>query len=474
MSQTLILLRKSLLNFSRARAAIVITFLVPIVLIYLFGHVFGLYRKDTGPEGIPLAVVNASPEPAARELVDALQAEKAFFVITEAKNPDGTKRPLTEADVRAGLHDNKYRYALILPADLFSDQRLGVRLKYLTNPRNEIESQTVNGMVQKTVFSKVPQLLGQSLQRQARNYLGPERFDRFNTTIADAVSGNFGGDRDKIRQRIEAGNFFDGWREDRPAATPDPNLRRLDQTTEPAASPTAPAATSTATTADENADLFSRIVKIETEQVAGKEVKNPMAARIVGGYAIMFLLFAVSGSAASLFEERESGVFQRLLSSPVRPAHILWARFLFGMILGLVQISALFIAGWVFFRLDIFSHAGALFAVALAGAAACAAFGILIAAVSPSAAAAQGIATFVVISMSAVGGAWFPVSFMPSYIQTVSKLTIVYWSVEGFTDVLWAGRSTWEVLPKIGILAGIAAVVMAISIWRFSRSRFFE
>jgi ABC-2 type transport system permease protein len=99
---------------------------------------------------------------------------------------------------------------------------------------------------------------------------------------------------------------------------------------------------------------------------------------------------------------------------------------------------------------------------------------MLIAAVSPSAAAANGLATFAVLSMSAVGGAWFPVSFMPDYIQRISKLTLVYWSVEGFADVLWAGKSLLEVLPKVGILAGIAAGVMFIAVWRFNRGRLFD
>ena len=128
----------------------------------------------------------------------------------------------------------------------------------------------------------------------------------------------------------------------------------------------------------------------------------------------------------------------------------------------------------MFFGLDIFHHVGALLAVVPAAAAACSAFGMLIAAISPSAAAASGIATFVVISMSAVGGAWFPVSFMPDYIQRFSKLTLVYWAVEGFADVLWAGKSLLEVLPKVGILAGIAAGVMAVAFWCFSRGKLFD
>lgn len=470
MSPTLILLRKSLLNFRRAKAAVFITFLVPVILIYLFGHVFGLYRKDSGPNGIPLAVIDAAHNAASQDLLHALQAEKAFSLITDTKAADGTARLLTEADARAGLHDNAYRFALILPPDLLSAERLGLHVKFLSNPRNEIETQTVNGILQKTIFTRVPQLLGRSLQDRARAHVGDARLTQFNHTVAGAISTAFGGDPAEIQQQLESGALLPHVPDAASSQPRTPNTSPGTVSSEPktqnAKPDTAPAAPA--------GDFFSRIVKIETEQVAGKNVKNPMAARIVGGYAIMFLLFAVAGGAASMFEERSTGVFQRILSSPVRPAHILWSRFLFGLLLGLAQISALFLAGRLFFGLDIFGHLGALLAVAAAAAAACSAFGMLIAALSPSAPAAQGLSTLLVISMSAVGGAWFPVSFMPDYIQAVSKCTLVYWSVEGFTDVLWAGHSLLEVLPKIGILAAIAAGVMAVALWLFNRSKFFE
>jgi ABC-2 type transport system permease protein len=471
MSQVLILLRKSLLTFWRAKAAVAITFVVPIVLIYIFGHVFGLYRESPPPAGIKLAVVNLSAEPAAGKLVEALQAEKGLRLVTEHKNADGTRRPLTEADVRAAIKDNDYHFALILPADLLPEKTFGVRMKFLSDPRNQIEAQMVNGLLQKTVFSHVPELLGASLQREARRFLGSPRLQTFNRTMADTVADYFGGDREEIFARTNSADF--GFRAlgqtSTPAAKPiDPSLRRLDTAAQPATVAEAQPATSAVT------DVFSKIVKIETEQVTGKQVSNPMAARTVGGYAIMFLLFAVSGSAATLFDEKNSGIFVRLLSAPVRPAHILWARFLFGMILGLVQISVMFLAGRIFFGLEVFDHVGALLAVGLSASAACSAFGMLIVAISPSAAAAQGISTFVVISMSAVGGAWFPTSLMPEYIQKFSKLTIVYWAVEGFTDVLWAGQSLLAVLPKVGILAGIAAGVMLVAVWRFNKGSLFD
>lgn len=448
MHPALVLVRKSFLNFRSARAAVAITFFVPVALIYVLGHVFGLYRKESGPGGIPIAVVDQSHSPSARVLIEALKSEKTLDVITDIANPDKSRRPLTETDVRAALHDNRYRFALILPPDL-AGEHLGIHLRFLSNPRNEIETQTVNGMLQKTIFAKTPQLLSQSMQRSAKQLVGPRQYHAFSRGMAETITRTFGGDPDEITRRMEDGDMFGA----------------IGAAGGSAADPKASAASE---------NMLGKLVNIETEQVAGKQVKNPMASRLVGGYAIMFLLFAVSAGASHMFEERATGVFARVLSSPVTPGHILCSRFVWGVLLGLVQILALFIAGNFFFGLQLGQHLVPLVVVAVAAAAACSSFGMFIAAISPSAEAARGLSTFVVITMSALGGAWFPVSFMPSYIQTISKGTIVYWSVEGFTDVLWAGRGLIEVMPKVGILCGIAAVVLAFSIWRFNRSRFFE
>jgi ABC-2 type transport system permease protein len=75
--------------------------------------------------------------------------------------------------------------------------------------------------------------------------------------------------------------------------------------------------------------------------------------------------------------------------------------------------------------------------------------------------------------MSAIGGAWFPTSLMPEFIQKLSKLTLVYWAMEGFSQVLWANASFTELLPTLGILGGITAVVMSVALWRFNRGKLF-
>lgn len=478
MRTILTLLRKDLANFHRNRAAVILTFVVPIALIYVFGQVFGLNRKDNGPSGITVAVVNASDNPGGQKLVDALKAEKAFSVITKYKNPDKSERPLTEDDVRAMIHDRQFRYAVVIPRDLVPTGSIGLHLKILSDPRNTIEAQMVNGLLQKTLFSSVPELLGQSLQANAKEFLGAPRFKEFNNQMATTVASAFGGDKEEILRQIEAGDFGLSQMK-RPAKPADPTLRRLDAPAAPssmssnstASTPPPPAAQSEPKKDIE--DFFSRIVKIDQEQVVGKQVKNPDATRVIGGQAIMFLLFALSGSAAAFFDEKNAGLFQRILSAPVTRGQLLWSRFLFGVLVGVVQLLTLFLAGNFMFGMDVLQHLGGLLVVCTAAAAACTAFGMFIAAFSPNAAAASGLATLLVMMMSSTGGAWWPPSLMPEFMQKIGHFTLVYWSMEGFSQVLWAGDPLFKVLPTIGILVGIAVGVMTLSVWRLNRRNIF-
>lgn len=447
MHALLVLVRKDFKNFFRNRAAVSLTFLVPFAMIYVFGQVFGVNNTDRGPGGIPLGVVNLSDNPAAQRLIEGLQAEKAFRVITTFTAKDQPDRPLREDDLRALMHDNRFRFALVIPADVVSTTIIGLHLKIYSNPRNDIETQMVNGLLQKSIFAHVPQLLGQSLQARSRSLIGSDRLSAFNHATAANVAGAFGGNADEILQNIERGDFGFG------------NLAVADTNT--------PGEKTT------NDDALARLVRIEVEQVAGKDVKSPAATRLVGGFAMQFLLFALSGSAAALFHERDRGIFHRILAGPVFRSHILWSKFLYGAVLGLLQLTILFIGGRLLFGIDVEHHIGFLVLVCVFAAAACTAFGMLLASIASSTEAANGLSTFIILLMCSVGGAWFPVSLMPESIQHLSRLTIVYWAMEGFDQVLWLNGSLTDLLPTLGILAGITAGIMAIAVWRFNRGNLF-
>lgn len=444
MRTILVLVRKDFTTFFRNKAAVSLTFAVPFALIWLFGMVFGVNRKDTGPSGIPLALVNASSNPAAEKLIEALRTEKAFKVITTTTGSDQKERPLREEDLKPKMRANDFRFAVVIPEDLFCEKSFGLHLRIYTNPRNEIETQLVNGILQKTIFSSVPQLLGQSLLARGRGVFGAERQAAFNRALADNVAKNFGGDPVTVLKDIEQGNFGFG----------------------------GVGGSGSSSTASGDS-LLSQVIRVESIQVAGQDVKSPAATRIVGGWAMQFLLFALSGAATALFYERDHGIFHRILAGPVGRAQILWSKFIYGVCIGLLQLTVLFIGGRILYGIDIEHHFGMLLLVCAFAAAACTAFGMLLAALTSSPEAASGLATFLILLMCAVGGAWFPVTLMPEVIQQFSKLTLVYWAMEGFAQVLWADATFLELLPTLGILGGMTAVVMAIAVWRFNRGNIF-
>lgn len=435
MRTILILVGSEFRRFFRDKAGLSLTFLVPVVLIYIFGHVFGV--SGDGPSGIPLAVVSQTNTPIAQAVIAALRQEKSFRVITTNERAKAAQ-PITEAEVRERMRAGSLRFALIFPPDTESDASFGLKVKFLNNPRNEIETQMARGLIEKAIFTSAPQAFLASLQKRASRFVGQAKLNKFNRSLADSIAQSFGGDPSRLYDQISRGQIV----------TNDGNAG--------------------------DSKFLERLIRIDSEQVGGAKVKSPMATRSVGGWAMMFLLFSLSSAATSLFDEKRAGLYQRLLSAPVRRTQILWSKYLFGMLVGLIQLGALFLAGRLLFGIDLISNFGNLVLICLAASSACVAFGMFLAAIAPTSAAANGMGTFLILTMSAIGGAWFPTTLMPEFIQHLSRLTIVYWSIEGFIQVLWANCSTWELLPTLGILFGIAAVVNVISIWRFNHGHIFE
>jgi len=447
MKSILVLVRKDFANFRRDRAGMLLTFLIPLILIVFFGKVFGLGGASAERPGIPLAVVNQSTDPLVNKFIDALRKEDSFTLITTQPSANGP-RALAESDIRPLMQADRFHFAIVIPADAISTQG-GVHVKYFTNPNNQIETEMVSGLLQKVAFTSSPQLLGRAMQARMRDAVGSTRTEAFDHSLAANIARTFGGDENEIFKSLrEGGGVF---------------------------SPPESPAGADADEAGVGLNRFlQQFVHVEKEQVVGADVKSPQATQMIGGWAMQFLLFAVTSSAAALFAERERGLFQRILSGPTRRSDILWSKFLFGMILGLVQLLVLFFAGHFLFNIEIAPYLGRLALVCICAAASCASFGMLIASIASSQEAARGFSTLVILLMSALGGAWFPISLMPAAVQTMAHFTLVFWAIEGFMQVLWAHATLLQILPTIGVLVGITALVMSVAWWRFARGAIFD
>jgi ABC-2 type transport system permease protein len=416
---------------------VALTFLVPLALMSIFGSIFG--GSGASPQGIRLAVLNQSPSEVAKRIESTLDTSKAFQIIKTYKDDGGKQVVFDSVSIKEYVRAGNAAAALILPPDAYSDTSLGLNLKFYFDPKNEIEIQTAKGLIKQIVFTQFPSIIAQSGFKQAEQFLGTKSGEGFRRGIASTISKYFKVDTSAILHPDFAKNQSSG-----------------------------------SDSAGKIFNFMDKIIRIEEQQLVGQDLKNPWATRSVGGWAMTFLLFTLTASSSSLFDDRKSGVMLRLLTSPVSRVHILWSKYLFNMSLGVIQLLFMFVAGWLLFDVDIFSNIFNLLLVIIAASMACTSFGMLLAAFSQTRQQAQGLGTFFILTMSAVGGAWFPTSFMPPAIQFFSKLTIVYWSMDGFLEVLWRGVGLFSILPNLGILFGVSAAVSIISVRQFRRGDIFS
>jgi ABC-2 type transport system permease protein len=441
LKKILSLIKKDYILFWHDKVAVGLTFIVPAALILLFGSIFG--GSGNNASGIRLAFLNQSNTKIAKKIESTLDTTTTFQMIKSFTDDEGKEVPFDTTSIKDYIIKGNASSALVIPADAYSDTSFGLKLKFYYNPKNELEMQIVQGLLQQTVMTQIPEIFNQSMMRRSEEYLGKAKGTSFNKKMASVVSEYFGIDTSLILRQ----GFY---------STENDTTKNDSSSSSSGAS-----------------NFFKNIVKLDKEQLVGKEVNNPGATRSVGGWAMMFLLFSITASATSLFDERNSGVTLRILSAPVSRINILWSKYLYNISLGIIQLLVLFFAGYLLFNIDIFTNFGNLFLVILCSSAAATAFGMVLAAFSKTTAQANGFATFLILTMSAIGGAWFPTFFLPPFIQVLSKFTIVYWSIEGFLQVLWGGAGFVEILPFLGILTGIGVIVNIVSFWKFKRGNIF-
>lgn len=436
MRTILLLIRKDLLRFKADTPAIVLTFVVPIVLILIFGNIFGGGSSSRGK--INVIFVNESLSKIAKTIEAKLDSSDNIRPVKYYVDDKTTEKVYyTEAKAKSAIEAGVFRAALVFPTDFISDTSSSLNIKFYYDPSNEIEISLIQGSVQKLVMSEVPTLLPYLFRKQINKQIGLAEAENFQNKLSGLIGKFFNVDADSI-------NLL--------TASEDAVLN---------------------TSVNEADNPINNLIKFDSVQLVGKEVANPGVTRIVGGWAIMFLLFSLTGAAMSLFEEKTEGTLKRLLCMPVQRSQILWSKYSWSMLLGVVQLSVMFIFAWLVFDVDIFSNLLNLIIVIIASAAAAVSFGMIITSFAKSLNQANGISTLLILVISALGGSWFPVSLLPDWMQVISKGTLTYWSVEAFLQVLWRGASFSTIAPHVMVLLSTAFIANFYSLLRFRKGKVF-
>ncbi|RQD77505.1 MAG: ABC transporter permease [Candidatus Syntrophonatronum acetioxidans] len=182
----------------------------------------------------------------------------------------------------------------------------------------------------------------------------------------------------------------------------------------------------------------------------------------------MFVFLASSLGAVGLVEERERLILERMVLGGISRGTVLGARFLSGFLKGLLQVIVLWGAGIIIFDLYTGHSFSALMVISLLFVGAASAFSLWVASISASSSFAFSLGIISSLTMASLGGCWWPVYLMPSWMGFLGRFTPHWWANSAFSNLLLTGGDLASIRVEALILL---LFIFIFSFWAHQKSR---
>jgi ABC-2 type transport system permease protein len=207
---------------------------------------------------------------------------------------------------------------------------------------------------------------------------------------------------------------------------------------------------------------------VQEENVAGQAAGLNNIAYSAGAVAVLFLLLSAVHGAVTLFEERESGILDRIVTGPGTTIVLVNGKFLYLVTQGFVQVLVIFLVAWLTHGVDLPGHWWQWTLTTLAAAGAAAGLALAITTAFTTRQQAQTFANIAVLVLSALGGSMVPRFLMPRVLQDIGWLTPNAWALEAYTSIFWRDESASALLLPVGLLV-VSAILGLLIAQRLTR-----
>ena len=399
-------------NLKRDRVAQALTFLLPIVFFSIFALVFGGQSSDQTPR-VRMAVVDEDESDFSRRIVEGLRKEAGLRVRTTTTG-EADAPVLDRASAEQIVKDGDVPVAVIIPrgfGEAFVERGFaanGPKVRVLADPSDPIASNVAQGLMQKVVMTAAPDVMMTGGIKQLEKFGGaltPEQ-----RTAVDLWTS-----------RLKAGE------------------------------------------GSSSGSGSSMGVGIEVVDVMrAQSGRGSLISFYAAGIGVMFLLFsAVAGAGGALLDEAESGTLERLLSTNLGMTGLLAGKWMFLSIVGMAQLTVMFLWGRLMFGLPLFQHIPGFVVMTVITAGAAAALGLVLATLARTRAQLSGFSTILILTMSALGGSMFPRFLMSDTMQQVGLLTFNAWALDGYLKVFWRNAPLWQLWPQVLVLITLTLSFLA-------------
>ena len=179
---------------------------------------------------------------------------------------------------------------------------------------------------------------------------------------------------------------------------------------------------------------------ISIKQITLSEEKEEVSDMTVQAYilpaiAVMFLLFICNAVFEDVLTEKESGTLMRLRVSPVNLREYIWSKIVTSTLIGILCTSLLIILGRVIFSINWGNPVSVALLVLCLNILIAGFISFLFSFVRTER-QAGALLTTVILLMSMLGGSMVPVENYPPVILKFSKLTLNYWGITAFKNIM--------------------------------------
>jgi len=186
-----------------------------------------------------------------------------------------------------------------------------------------------------------------------------------------------------------------------------------------------------------------------------------------GLIALSVMQMAVFSVAFVFTQYKEKGVLKRLLATPMRPFQFVTANVITRLIVSILQASIFILAGVLIFKVHIIGSYPLVFLVVALGALMFLGLGFCISGIATTVDTVPALANIIVFPMLFLGGSFFPISTMPTWLQAFAKFLPLTFFSTALRDVMTKGAGFVEISHNLLFMIIWAVILITLATQAF-------
>jgi ABC-2 type transport system permease protein len=205
----------------------------------------------------------------------------------------------------------------------------------------------------------------------------------------------------------------------------------------------------------------------EDEDEGGMDMRALIFLMILPGISVYSLFLLGDMAMRDILHEGKIGTLRRQLAGPLPARELVLGKALLTAVLSAICLSILSLVGWLVLRdpVDLLGFAvlSAALVLAVTGAAA------VVYGVSRTDQQGGTLAGVLYLILGMMGGSFFPLDQLPAVFGRLGVYSPFYWGAEGYRALVEKGAGLGDILPNVGILGVLGAVLLLLGSWLLER-----